>query len=274
MGYEDVLRISLTIILLSTVWFALGCDRKESTALPPATGPAPAQELDVAAAADLKFALDQAADQYRHDHPAVHVRITYGSSGNFYEQLRNRALFDLFFSADKSYPDKLIDAGLANKSTEFIYAIGRLVLWAPNDSKIKLSIEALANDPPHRIAIANPAHAPYGRAAEAVLKKYNLWETVQPRLVIGENIGQTAQFVQSGAADVGFVALALALSPTMKASGHYYLIPLDAYPALEQAGVILSDAKHAQAAEQFRQFIVGPQGSALLKQFGFEVPAK
>ena len=204
-------------------------------------------------------------------------RITYGSSGNFFSQLSNKAPFDLFFSADIGYPRKLIDQGLADRGAEFIYAVGRIVLWIPNSSALntsKLGLDALTAPSVKKLAIANPQHAPYGRAAEAALRKRNLWEKVQGKLVLGENIAQTAQFVESGSADAGIIALSLALSPQLKTKGRFWIVPLDDYPKIEQAGVVLSYAAHPQAAELFRQFITSADGRAILDRYGLEAPAQ
>ncbi|MBV8352871.1 MAG: molybdate ABC transporter substrate-binding protein, partial [Verrucomicrobia bacterium] len=172
--------------------FAAGEDVKES---------APAQ-LSIAAAADLRFALDDLVKEFEQNNPAVKINVTYGSSGNFFAQLQSGAPFDLFFSADVAYPRKLAEKGLGVDEV-FLYATGRIVLWAPKNSPLdldKLGIKALLEPSVHKIAVANPEHAPYGRAAVAALKALNVYDQVASRLVYGENIAQTAQFVQSGAA--------------------------------------------------------------------------
>jgi len=242
---------------------------------------APAAEAQhvvaVAAAADLKFALDTLIADFQKKNPAIAVKATYGSSGNFFTQLLNKAPFDLFLSADIEYPQKLIDAGLAVKGSKFSYAIGRLVVWVPKDSKIdvkKLGIEALLDGNIKKIAIANPKHAPYGRAAEAALKKLGVYEKVSTKLALGENIAQTAQFVESGAADIGLLALSLVLAPAMKDKGVYWEVPQDAFPKLEQGGVMLSWAKDVGAAKTFQAYIVSAEGKKVLKDFGFLLPAE
>jgi len=257
------------------VWW-LGCNKHES-ASNPSTQPAPAspRELKIAAAADLKFALDQAAASFHASHPDISIQITYGSSGNFYSQLAARAPFDLFLSADIGYPRRLIAEGLALKDSQFIYAIGRIVLWTPKGSKLDITrrgMDALLDPSVKKIAIANPQHAPYGRAAEAALKSHQLWDKLQDKLVMGENIAQTAQFAQTGSADVGIIALSLALAPQMKDQGEYFLVPAADYPPLEQGGVILSWTGDRAAADAFRAFIVDPEGRAILKDYGFESP--
>lgn len=233
------------------------------------------QTVTVAAAADLKFALDEIAAEFQKVQPNIEVRISYGSSGNFYSQLAQHAPFDIFFSADVSFPMRLIEAGLADAKTQFVYAIGRIVVWVPNSSPIDLSqtgFEALKHSAVRKIAVANPEHAPYGKAAIAALQKLGIYDTVKDRLVYGENIAQTAQFVESRVADAGIIALSLALAPGLKEKGRFWEIPLEAYPRMEQGGVILPWAKHPKAAEGLRTFVLSPSGQATLRRYGFILP--
>jgi molybdate transport system substrate-binding protein len=233
------------------------------------------QELSIAAAADLRYALEDVAGAFRTSHPEYDVRITYGSSGNFFSQISNHAPFDLFLSADASYPAKLIAQGEGAKSSEFTYAVGQIVLWAPNGSAFdpaKRKMQALLDPSLKKVAIANPDHAPYGRAAEAALKKYKLWDALQSRLVRAGNISEAATMVQSGTTDVGIIALSLALAPAMKNAGTYFEIPPDDYPVMNQVGVTLSYAKDPAGAAAFKQFLTGPDGRAVLKRYGFGLP--
>lgn len=268
-------RHTAAILVICTAGL-IGCRKEPSATSVADTQPAPQQQdLNVAAAADLKFALDEASAVFRRSHPEVNVRITYGSSGSFYAQITNKAPFDLFMSADRGYPRRLIDQGLADQRSEFVYALGRIVLWVPNGSPLDISkagLHALAEPSVKKIAIANPQHAPYGRAAEAALRKENLWDNLQGTLVLGENIAQAAQFVESGAADAGILALSLALAPPLKAQGRFSIVPQDDYPKIEQAGVILSYAAHPRAAELFRQFVIGAEGRAILDSYGLQAP--
>jgi len=204
------------------------------------------------------------------------INVTYGSSGNFFAQIQNKAPFDLFLSADVSYPQKLVETGLAEKDSVFVYAVGRIVLWVPNDSKVDVQegLKVLRDPYVKRVSIANPQHAPYGRAAEAALKANHLWDELQPKLVLGENIAQTAQFVQSGSADTGIIALSLALAPAMKSSGRYYLISQDNYARLEQGGVILNQARDQAAAREFKAFVTGKESCAVLRAYGFSTPGE
>jgi molybdate transport system substrate-binding protein len=226
----------------------------------------------VAAAADLKFALDEVVTAFEKEHPQIKVQVTYGSSGNFFAQLCNKAPFDIFFSADMDYPRQLVARGLAAKDTLFQYAVGRIVVWVPNASPLdvkKLGIEAVVAPSVRKVAIANPQHAPYGRAARDALQKLGVYERVKDRLVLGENIAQTAQFVETGSADVGILALSLALAPALRDKGRYWLVPPDAYAPLEQGGAILSWAKDPDAAGRLRAFVTAKQGREVLERFGF-----
>jgi molybdate transport system substrate-binding protein len=230
--------------------------------------------LAIAAAADLRFALDDLVKEFEGKYPPTKINVTYGSSGNFFAQFQNGAPFDLFFSADIAYPQKLAEKGLAVDDV-FLYAIGCIVVWVPNDSPValdQLGIKALLEPSIRKIAVANPEHAPYGRAAVAALKALNVYDQVASKLVYGENIGQTAQFVRSGAADVGIVALSLAVAPQMRDAGRFWQVPLDAYPRMEQGGIILKATKNLEAARAFRDFVLGDHGREVLKGYGFRLP--
>lgn len=273
---------SLAGCLLLIALATSACDR--SARQPSATagnGSAPPiSAVRVAAAADLKFAMDEVIARFHEANPGIRVTATYGSSGNFFAQLTNRAPFDIYFSADVEYPRRLADAGLAIKESQFDYAVGQIVAWVRSDSPIdvqSLGIEALSHPSVRKIAIANPEHAPYGRAAVAAMKSLGIRERVKDRLVLGENIAQTAQFVESGAADIGIIALSLALAPPMRDKGRSWSIPLNTYPPLEQAGVILSWAKDLEATQRFKTFVTGTaagEGRTILRRYGFVLPGE
>jgi molybdate transport system substrate-binding protein len=236
-----------------------------------------AAELTIAAAADLKFAMDQLVTEFQTNQPGTTVKVAYGSSGNFFAQLQNRAPFDLYFSADIEYPRKLAEAGHALDTNVFLYAVGRIVVWTPKQSPVdveKLGIQSLLAPSVKKIALANPQHAPYGRAAVAAMKSLHVYEQAESKLVYGENIAQTAQFVQSGAADIGIIALSLAIAPQMRDAGRYWEIPLDAYPKMEQGGIVLSWTKEPIAARRLRDFVLGQHGREVLKRYGFFLPEK
>jgi molybdate transport system substrate-binding protein len=234
-----------------------------------------AAQISVAAAADLKFALDELVAEFHTNQAAIRIKITYGSSGHFFAQLQNQAPFDLYFSADIEYPRRLAAAGLALDTNVFLYAVGHLVVWTPTNSTVdvnKLGIQSLLAPEVKKIAVANPQHAPYGRAAVAAMKSLKVYDQTATNLVYGENIAQTAQFVQSGAADIGIIALSLAIAPQMREAGRYWEIPLDAHPRMEQGGIILNWTKEAAAARAFRDFVLGEHGRTVLKRYGFYLP--
>ena len=237
---------------------------------------ATAQEITVAGAADLSTALPEIAAQFKKQ-TGQDIKLTFGSSGNLTTQIENGAPFDVFFSADEDYPKQLIAAGLADKDTLYRYAVGRLVLWVPTETALdlpKLGIQALLDPSIKKIAIANPQHAPYGRAAEAALKHFGIYDQIADKLVLGENVSQAAQFVESGNAQAGLIALSHALAPAMKGKGQYWTVPLDSYPTLNQAAVVLSRSKQPAAARKFLEFLRSPEATSLLKNYGFGVSAE
>ena len=232
-----------------------------------------AQEIRVAAAADLEFAMKDVAAQFEKQ-TGTKVDVTYGSSGNFFSQLQNGAPFDLFFSADIDYPRKLEAAGLAEPGTVYEYAIGRIAIWTPADAKVdvvRLGWKTLLDARVQKIAIANPEHAPYGRAAVAALKKAGIYDQVKAKLVYGENISQAAQFVQSGNAQAGIVAMSLAVSPGMK-EGKRWEIAVDMHPSIEQAAILLKTSRNKTSARAFLEFVKSEGGRATLSKYGFTIP--
>jgi molybdate transport system substrate-binding protein len=250
------MRKSLALLLLFTGAFAT------------------AQEITVAA--DMSAALPELVAAYTKKTGQT-VKLSFGASGNLTNQIRNGAPFDIFFSADEQYPQQLVTEGLALKDTLYRYAIGRLVLWVANDSPLdlpKLGIQALLDPSVKKISIANPAHAPYGRAAEAALRHFGIYDQVSSRLVLGENVSQAAQFVESGNAQAGLIALSHALAPALKDKGRYWTVPLDAYPTLNQAAVVLSRSKKQDAARKFLEFVHSPEATSLLTSYGFSLPAE
>ncbi len=231
------------------------------------------KEIRIAAAADLKFAMGELSGKFEKQ-TGTKVNVTYGSSGNFFSQLQNGAPFELFFSADIEYPKKLAAAGLAEPGTLYEYALGRIVIWTPADSKVDVTKDgwkALLDASVEKIAIANPEHAPYGRAAVAALQKAGIYESVKAKLVYGENISQAAQFVQSGNVQAGILAMSLAVSPAMR-DGKRWKIPAGTHPPLEQGAILLKDAKNKDAARAFLEFVKSGAGRATLKKYGFEFP--
>ena len=233
------------------------------------------EEITVAAAADLQFALQDVKERFEKE-TGGRANLVFGSSGNFFTQIQNGAPFDLFFSADIEYPRQLEAAGLAEPGTLYEYAVGKLVLWVLADSALDPSqgLPVLLDPKIKKIAIANPAHAPYGRAAVAALRHEGIYERVSDRLILGENISQAASFVVSGNADIGIVALSLALGPSLKEKGKYAEIDPGDYPAIRQAAIVLKSSKKKPAAEQFLDYMKTPAVIEILKKYGFSRAGK
>ena len=249
----DMAKLTLTLLLLAFCLPTLS-----------------AEEITVAAAADLQFALKDIATRYEKQSGNT-VKLTFGSSGNFFSQIQNGAPFDVFFSADLNYPKKLEAAGQAEPGTLYQYATGKIVLWVRNESKLDLTkgLAVLLDPSIQKIAIANPQHAPYGRAAAAALEHEKLYGKLKDKMVLGENISQAAQFVESGSADVGIIALSLAVAPAMKAEGRFAEIPTDLYPPLQQGCIVLASSKKKAAAKEFVEFLKRQEIVELLKHSGF-----
>ncbi len=232
--------------------------------------PAPV-ELSVAAAADLSSALKEIAASYE-QRTGVRLRLSFGASGMLTQELQNGAPFDVFLSADMDYPRQLLAAGLAEDNTLVQYARGKLVLWIPSDSRLDLQhqgMNALLDPSVKNIAIANPQHAPYGRAAIAALKHSGLYDRIKDRLVMGENVAQAAQFVESGNAQAGFVALAHARALELSGKGKYWEVPAENYPPLDQGAVVLTRSQHKREALDFLRYLASSQALELLRKFGF-----
>jgi molybdate transport system substrate-binding protein len=234
---------------------------------------ATAQEFTVAAAADLQFAMQDISTRFQQKTGSP-LKVIYGSSGNFAQQIQNGAPFDMFFSANLDYPKQLEASGLTEPDTLYRYAKGKIVVWVPNDSQVDVhsGVQSLLAPSIKKIAIANPQHAPYGKAAISAMEKAGVYDKVKDKLVLGENISQTASFVVSGSADVGIVALSLALSPNMKDKGRFAEIPGTDYPPIEQACVILRASKNSAVAKAFLEFMKTDTIKDILRNYGFEVP--
>jgi molybdate transport system substrate-binding protein len=234
---------------------------------------AAAQGLTVAAAADLQPVLPALATTFLSETGHA-VALTFGSSGNFFSQIQNGAPFDVFLSADITYPKRLEAGGLIEPGSLSAYATGTIVLWARKDAPIDVrrGLQVLLDPAVRKIAIANPEHAPYGRAAVAALQHEGIYDSVRNRLVLGENVSQSAQFVQSGNADIGIVALSLALGAAFRDTGTYYEIPAPLYPPIEQAAVVLKSSRSKDLARQFVAFLKRPDVARRLQTFGFGPP--
>jgi molybdate transport system substrate-binding protein len=227
----------------------------------------------IAAASDLRFAMDEILEAYQEDHPDRSIEVIYGSSGRFRAQIENGAPFDLYFSADIEYPRMLEERGFAT-SEVIPYAIGRIVLWSNTVDASELSLEDLSRPEFRRVAIANPRHAPYGKRAEEALRAVGLWDELMPRFVFGENIAHTLQLVESGAAQVGVVALSLALNPHVRDQGPYYLIDEGLHNPLEQGFIITRRAADNETAAHFAEYMNEPMSRAVMRAYGFILPGE
>ncbi|MCU0352973.1 MAG: molybdate ABC transporter substrate-binding protein [Cytophagales bacterium] len=243
--------------------------------LMPLLGVAPPQqgvpgEVTVAAASDLRYAMDSLAAVFRRINPNCRVTVIYGSSGKFFAQIVNGGPFDLFFSADEEYPRKL-QAQKLTAGGITPYATGRLVLWSRTLDP-SAGLKTLLGPAVRKIAIANPDHAPYGKRAVECLQHYKLYDQVKDRLVLGENIAQAAQFATTGAADAGLLALSLAVGPGLRGKGKYYVVPAESHTPLVQAFVRLRRAENNAAAQAFATYVTSPPGRKVLQGFGFTIP--
>lgn len=232
-----------------------------------------AGDLRIAAAADLKFALAEVVANFRASRPGDHIEVIYGSSGKFLTQIVNGAPYDLFFSADIAYPRELEQKGLTAGPVK-AYAVGRLVLWSMRPELAGLGLKQLPASGIRKFAIANPLHAPYGLRAREALLHQGIWDALQPKLVMGENIAHAAQFIDSGAADAGIVALALVLSPGMKDKGAWSLIPAEWHTPLLQGYAITRRASGNPLASDFALYLDSSPARAVLRRYGFTQPAE
>ncbi|MDO8813251.1 MAG: molybdate ABC transporter substrate-binding protein [Gallionella sp.] len=231
------------------------------------------EKITIAAAADLKFALDEIVVLFSKAHPADRVETIYGSSGKFQMQIRQGAPFDLYFSADIAYPRALRAEGFAASEVQ-PYAVGGIVLWSPSHDGGRMTLADLDDSSIRKIAIANPKHAPYGKRAEEALKAAGVWEKVEAKLVYGENVAQAAQFVQTGNAQAGIIALSLALSPELAKQGSYALISDRLHQPLEQGFIITKRAAENPLAQAFARFMAGKEARAVMTRYGFVLPGE
>lgn len=229
------------------------------------------QKITIVAAANLKVALDSITTVFKIQNPKIDAQVTYGSSGKLFEQISNSAPFDLFFSADMEYPNKLKQKKLTASEVK-IYATGKLAIWSKKTDPNKRKINCLLDANIQKIAIANPKTAPYGQKAIESLKFYKVYDKVKSKLVFGENINQTAQFATTGATDIAIIALSLLLTPNMqKEGGKYYVIPEKIHSPLEQGCVILKRAQGNASAAKFYNFISSKKAIAILKYYGYSI---
>lgn len=231
-----------------------------------------AEKITIAAASDLKFALDDVVAAYQQAHQGDEIEVIYGSSGKFHTQVQQGAPYDMYFSADIAFPRRLAEAGFAG-SPVVPYAFGRIVLWSATLDASALRLEDLARDARIRhVAIANPKHAPYGMRAVEALQATEQYQAVEPKLVYGENIAHTAQFVETGNAQVGIIALALALNPELAAKGGYWLIPEELHEPLEQGFIVTRRAENNPLAHAFAAYMSSPAAREVMTRYGFVLP--
>ncbi|OOG56533.1 molybdate ABC transporter substrate-binding protein [Rhodanobacter sp. C03] len=230
------------------------------------------RHMTIAAAADLHYALDAVIAAYHQAHPQDAIEVSYGSSGKLLAQIEQGAPFELFFSADSEYPKQLVAAGAAS-GDPVPYALGHIVIWSASVDASKLTVADLAKPSFDHIAIANPEHAPYGKRAEQALRAAGVWDAVQSRLVYGDNIAQTAQFIASGNAKVGIIAQSLALDPQMAKKGSYALIPATLYQPLLQSFVVTRRGADNTLAHDFARYMQGAEARSVLSRYGFSLPS-
>lgn len=248
-------------LILVVAFCAVACSRKSESDVP-------ARAVRIAAAASLKPVLPEVSAAFARAHPGIKVDITYGASGNFHSQLVNGARFDVFLSADMMYPQRLWEAGRAQGPPRE-YAAGRLVLWTHRSTGLKLeSLAALSDERVLRIAIANPRHAPYGTAAETVLRNAGLLEALREKLVVGESVEQAATFVRTGAAEAGLLPQSQAVAVPMADEGNWVEVPVSLYEPIRHGAVIVKDATDPASAELFMQFLVGTEAQSIFTRGG------
>ncbi len=235
--------------------------------------PALAGSLTIAAASDLKYAMAEVVKNFRAQRPDDKIEVIYGSSGKFFTQLSNDAPFDMYFSADIEYPRQLEKKGLTSGATK-PYAVGRIVLWSLKPELAKSALKDLPSAAIRKFAIANPQHAPYGLRAKEAMEHQGVWEAMQPKLVMGENIAHTAQFIDSGAADAGIIALALVLSPNMQGKGAWTLIPDAWHEPLEQGYAITKRAAANPLAKDFASYMDSEPAREVMRRYGFVLPGE
>ncbi len=231
--------------------------------------------LAIAAAGDLRGALEELKGRFEARHPGVSLQLSFGASGSLTAQIQQGAPFDIFLSADTGFPGQLQKAGLVTEDGAFPYATGRLTLWVRKGLGLdpaKDGLRVLLDPKVRKIATANPLVAPYGRAGDAALRQAGLYEAVKPQLVFADNIAQAAQFLQAGSAEAGLISASQANHPALRQDGFIWTVPSEAHPPLRQAGVLLKRTANLEQARAFRAFLVGPEGQALLAHHGFGRP--
>ena len=259
-----------SLALIAATMLLAGCGRAGPDAVIPTASTAPERELIVFAASDLQFALAEVSAAFAADgHPKP--TISFGSTGTLSQQIENGAPADVFFAADEAYLIGLEQKGLVLAGTRQLYAIGRIVLVERAGAPPVTTLADLARSDIGRIAIANPDHAPYGRAARDAITRIGVWPVVQPRIVLGENVSQTFQFVRTGNADAGVVALSLAIGTP---GTRYTLVDAALHDPIAQSAGVIARTRQSRAAGDFLAFVNGPVGRPIMKKFGFTLPGE
>lgn len=242
-----------------------------SLAIVMATLSASAQKVNVAAAANLRYVLEQIKTAYIKKYPHAKVNLTFGSSGTLVQQITNGAAFDFFMAADNEFPVKLKDKGLTVGPISN-YAYGKLALYSTSQPVDKKGLESLKYADIKKIAIANPETAPYGERAVELLKSLKLYDGLKSKIVIAENISAAAQYAFTGNTELGFVALSLALAPDMDGKGNYYIVPAKYYKPIEQACVLIRTPTYNTEAARFKKYVLSPETKAIWEKWGYETP--
>ena len=229
-----------------------------------------AQKVNVAAAANLRYVLEEIKTAYVKQHPKAKVNLTFGASGMLVQQIQNGASFDFFMAADNEFPVKLKDKGLTTGAMS-TYAFGKLAIYSTSLDVEKLGLGVLKNPSVKKIAIANPETAPYGERSIELLKSQKLYESLKSKIVLGENISQTAQFAFTGNVEIGFIALSLAMAPEMTGKGNYYIIPQNLYKPIEQACILIKTPVLNTEASRFRKFVLSASTKVIWEKWGYGI---
>jgi len=232
-----------------------------------------AQKVNVAAAANLRYVLEEIKTAYVKQNPKAKVNLTFGASGMLVQQIQNGASFDFFMSADNEFPLKLKDKGLTTGPMS-TYAYGKLALYSTSIDVNKLGLKSLTIPSVKKIAIANPVTATYGTRAMELVKSMKIYEDIKDKIIIGENISQAAQFAFSGNAEVGFIAYSYALAPEMAGKGNCYIIPQNMYKPIEQACILIKTPVLNTEAAKFKKFVLSPATKAIWEKFGYQTVDK
>ena len=248
------------------LWVALG-----TLLLGCVTGFANAGEVNAAVAANFTAPMQQIAALFEKESGNT-VKLSFGSSGKFTSQIKEGAPFDVFLAADEKNPKLLEKEGLAVQGSEFVYALGKLVLWSAKPGFVDDKGEVLRTGSYNKIAYADPKLAPYGLAAKETLEDMGLWNAVQGKLVTGDSIAQTYQFAASGNAEMAFVALSQVTKDGKVAEGSWWMVPAQMYNPIRQGAVLLTAAKDKAAAQAFLAYLKSDKAVAIIRNFGYALP--